>query len=118
MGLALKELIMFGNIKLNPGLKKDKPCDKFSQCHWNLNSIAAHDFSTLSLLEAYNTHLMYDIICLSEIYLDSSVPYNDPRFKLSGYKLVRADKLSNNKKVLSVFISKKPLQFDQHLLTT
>ena len=108
---------MFGNIELNPGFKKDKPCDKFSLCHWNLNSIATHDLSTLFLLEAYNTHLMFDIICLSEIYLDSSVPYNDPRLKLSGYKLVRADKLSNNKKVLSVCISKKPLQFDQYLLT-
>ena len=67
-------------------------------CHWNLNSIAAHDFSNLSLLEAYNSHHMYDIICLSETYLDSSVPYDDPRLNLSGYKLVRADNLSNNKR--------------------
>ena len=41
---------------------------------------------------------MYDIICLSETYLDSSVPYDDPRLNLSGYKLVRADNLSNNKR--------------------
>ena len=67
-------------------------------CHWNLNSIAAHDFSNLSLLEAYNSHHMYDIICLSETYLDSSVPYDDPRLNLSGYKLVRAGNLSNNKR--------------------
>ena len=40
---------------------------------------------------------MYDIICLSEIYLDSSVPYDDPRLNLSRYKLNRADNLSNNK---------------------
>ena len=37
---------------------------------------------------------MYDIICLSETYLDCSVPYDDPR----SAKLVRADNLSNNKR--------------------
>ena len=41
---------------------------------------------------------MYDTICLSKTYLDSSVPYDDPRLNLSGYKLVRADNLSNNKR--------------------
>ena len=87
-----------GYIELNPEPKKDKSCDNFSLCHWSLNSIAAHDFSKLSLLEAYNTHHMYDIICLSKTYLDSSVPYDDPRLNLSGYKLVRADNLSDNKR--------------------
>ena len=67
-------LIICGDIELNRGPKKDKSCDNFSLGHWNLNSITAHDFSKLSLLEAYNTHHMYDIICLSETYLDSSVP--------------------------------------------
>ena len=67
-------------------------------CRWNLNSIAANDFSKLSLLKAYNTHHMYDIIRLYKIYfLDSSVPYDDPRLNLCGYKLVRADNLRNNK---------------------
>ena len=37
-------------------------------------------------------------ICLSEINLDSSVPYDDPSLNLSGYKLVRADNHSNNKR--------------------
>ena len=61
-------------------------------------STVLHEFSKLSLLEAYYTHHMYGIICLSETYLDSSFPYDDPRLNLSGYKLVRADKLSNNKR--------------------
>ena len=87
-------LIICGDIELNPGPKKDKSCDNFSLSHWNLNNIAAHDFSKLSLLEVYNTHHMYDIICLSETYLDCSVPYDDPR----SAKLVRADNLSNNKR--------------------
>ena len=60
-------LIICGDIELNPGPKKDESCDNFSLCHWNLNSIAAHDFSKLSLLEAYNAHNMYDIMSLRNI---------------------------------------------------
>ena len=51
-------LIICSDTELNPGPKKDKSCDNFSLCHWNLNSIAAHDFSKLSLLETYNTYHM------------------------------------------------------------
>ena len=94
---VLLVVITCGDIELNPGPKKDKSCDNFSLCHWNVNIIAAHDFSKLFLLEAYNAHHMYDIICLSETYLDSSVPYDEPRLNLSGYKLVRSDNLSNYK---------------------
>ena len=90
--------IICGDTELNPGPKKYKSCDNFSLCHWNLNSIPAHDFSKLSLLEAYKTYHMYDVLFLSETYLDFSVPYDDLRLNLSGYKLVRADNLSNNKR--------------------
>ena len=38
------------------------------------------------------------IICLSETYLDSSFPHNDPRLSFTDFKLVRADNLSNNKR--------------------
>lgn len=62
-------------------------------------SIAACDFSKLSLLEVYKAHRMYDIICPSETYLDSFVPYDDPKLNLSGYKLVRADNMRNSKRV-------------------
>ena len=41
---------------------------------------------------------MYNTICLSETYLDSSVPYDDPKLNLPSYKLVRADNLSNNER--------------------
>ena len=42
------------------------------------------------------TLTIFTTLCLSEIYLDSSVPYDDPRLNLLGYKLGRADNLSNN----------------------
>ena len=45
-------LIICGDTEHNSGPKKNKSCNNFSLCHWNLNSIAAHGFSKLSLLEA------------------------------------------------------------------
>ena len=47
-------LICAGDIELNPGPRRNNTSYNFSFCHWNLNIIAAHNFSKLSLLEAYN----------------------------------------------------------------
>ena len=72
----------------------------------------------LSPLEASKAHHMYGIICLSETYLDSSVPYDGARLNLFGYKLVRAENLSNNKRGGVGIILKKPLLFDQYLINS
>ena len=39
-----------------------------------------------------------DIICLSEIYLDSSIPSDDENLELPGYNLVRTDNPTNTKR--------------------
>ena len=57
-------------------------------------SIHAHD--KLSLLTAYNSTQHYDIICISETYLDSSIDENT--FKLDGCSLIRADYPGNMKR--------------------
>ena len=54
-----------GDIEKNPG-QKPNSSQKFSICQWNLNSISAHNFLKLSLLQAYITVHNSDIICLSE----------------------------------------------------
>ena len=59
----------------------------FSLCHWNANSILAH--SKLSLLTAYNITYKYDIICVSETYLNSSV--DSSKLSIPGYYIIRAD---------------------------
>ena len=65
-------LLRAGDIETNPGPKKSI---KF--CHWNLNGLAAHGFVKIPLIEAFiNTH-NFDIICLSETFLDSTIPQND-----------------------------------------
>ena len=67
---------MSGDIDMNPG-PKPSSCNKFSICHWNLNSVPAHNFIKLSLLRANISVHNFDILCLSETYLDSTISSND-----------------------------------------
>ena len=83
-------LIRADDIEFNPGPRKNNISYNFSFCHWNLNSIAANNFSKQSFLEAYNAQHKFDMICLSETFLDSSIPTNDEKLNIKGYKLVRA----------------------------
>ena len=43
-----------------------------------------------SLIEAYKTSYKYDFICISEIYLDSTVAADYKDLAIEGYNLVRA----------------------------
>ena len=89
-------ILLNGDIKPNPG-----PTPSSGQCfsiyHWNLNSIATHNFAKLSLLTAWNLVHSFDI-CLSETYLNSETPPNDTHLELPGYNLFRYDHPSNNKR--------------------
>ena len=49
------------------------------------------------MLEAYNALHNYDVICISETYLDSSHRNDDHSLKLQGYELIRADHPDNTK---------------------
>ena len=86
--ITLKLLLRSGDIESNPGPKSKH---SLSICHFNINSLSAHNFAKLSSLKAFNSVHNFDIICLSESFLDSSFPSNNPDLALSGYKLVRAD---------------------------
>ena len=88
-------LYCHGDIELNPGPRKSKE-NTLSICHWNLNSITAHNFSKLTQLKAYISTYKHDFICLSETYLDSSIP--DNLIEIEGYNLVRADHPDNIKR--------------------
>ena len=88
-------LLCHGDIEPNPGPKKLKK-NSLSVCHWNLNSLSAHNFSKLTQLKAYISMCKHDFICLSETYLDSSTP--DRLLEIDGYILVRADNSNNIKR--------------------
>ena len=49
-------------------------------------------------LNSYIAIHKFDIICISERYLDSSTPSDDSCLEISGYTLVRTDHPSNNKR--------------------
>ena len=68
-------ILLSGDIKTNPGLISSSG-NCFSIFHWNLNSITAHNYAKLSLLTAYNLVDSFDMICLSETYLNSETPPN------------------------------------------
>ena len=85
-------LLSHGDIEVN--LVPKRKISKFSCCHWNVNSILAHD--KLSLIKSHNTVQKYDIICISETFLDSSA--NESSLLIPGYHLLRADHPNNLKK--------------------
>ena len=61
-----------GDIESNPGPRKLKT-NLYSVCHWNLNSLPAHNISKLAQLKTYISVYKYDFICLSETYLSTSI---------------------------------------------
>ena len=83
-----------GDIEINPGPKRSS----LTFCHWNLNGVAAHEFIKVSLLQGYMTERNFDIICLSETFLNSSLDSEDDRLKIEGYNLIRSDHPSDSKK--------------------
>ena len=87
-------LVNSGDTETNPGPRKSSPI-KF--CHWNLNGLAAHDFIKLPLIEPFITTHNFDILCLSETFLDLTIDLNDENINIDGYFILRADHPSNNK---------------------
>ena len=67
------QLIRSGDIEIQPGPIKNAL--KF--CHWNLNSVLAHDRIKISLLEAYNSVYNYDILVLGETYLSGDISHDE-----------------------------------------
>ena len=88
-------LVQYGDIEINPGLPK-KQQKYFPCCHWNVSSLLAH--IKISLLTAYNTINQYDVICISETFLDSSVLLDDHNLSIQGYSLIWAGLPDNVKR--------------------
>ena len=86
--LSLFFLFCFcSDIEADPGPKYSS----LTFSHWNLNDRTAHDPIKISLRQAYVTQHNYDIICLSETFLNSSTETYDDRISIDGYNLIRAD---------------------------
>ena len=83
---SLYTFICNGDVELNLGLILHS-CYSFSICHWNLKSLSTHNFIKVSVLRIYITISRFDIICLSETYLDSSFLSKGANLGLTGYDL-------------------------------
>ena len=90
-------LLISGDIGNNPGPEKSRGQD-ISLCHWNLNGITANNFIKISLLEAYISVHDFDLICITETFLDSDCSSDDPRLSLQGYAMIRSDHPSGTKR--------------------
>ena len=92
--LSLTIIRLSDDIEENPGPKRNS----FSICHWNLNSITEHNYLKVSLLRAYISLHNFDVVCISETYLDSTTALDDENLHIAGYNLLRADHASNSKR--------------------
>ena len=52
-------------------------------CHWNLNNVVLHNFAKIQSLIAYNCIHKFEIICLSESYLNSEILSSGINYKYS-----------------------------------
>ena len=76
-----KCILLSGDIEMNPGPGNAT----FIFCSWKLNSICAHDFMRIVLLEAYNAIHDYYLIGIVEIHLNDTV--DETKLTLNGYSL-------------------------------
>ena len=86
-----------GDVKENRGPTPSSN-QTFYFCHWHWNSISAHNYIKLSILRAYLSTHRFDVICLSETYLDSDTSHEDANLEIVGYTLIGADHPSNTKR--------------------
>ena len=86
-----------GGVEENLGPKRYS-VNYLTICYWNLNSIVAHNVIKVALLKAYLSVHEMDIICLSETYLESSVPFQDDNLQIPRFSSVRAAHPSNTKR--------------------
>ena len=91
-------LLTYGDIESNSGPRKRDSRYNFLVCHWNLKSMAAHNFEKINLLEVYNIINKFDVIYLSESYLGSSIALDKDDLDIKGYNLYRVDHPNNVKR--------------------
>ena len=92
---------------MNPGLKFFIR-ERFSICHWNLNSVAAHNDTKMLLLKVNNSSLQISYnLFIRETYLDFKTLSNDDNLDMSGYNLVRSDHPSNSKRGWSMHLLRR-----------
>ena len=86
--LSLTIIRLSGDIEENSGPRCSSN-KSFSICHWNLNSITAHNYPKISLLRAYISLHNFDVVCISEICLDFTTALDNENLAITRYNLLR-----------------------------
>ena len=73
-------ILLSGDVEISPGPRHNSG-ESFSICHWYLNSVSAYNYTKLSSLKAFIAVYKFDIVCLSETHLDSSIAPDDENWK-------------------------------------
>ena len=87
---------VFRNILLSGDVETNLGPETLDFCFLNLNSITAHDFLRVLLIEAYNSVLNYDLISIVETHLDSTI--DKDRLALDCYSFIKANHPQNVKR--------------------
>ena len=95
--IFLNLIFQHGDIETNPG-PRTYHSQNFSFFHWNLNSLPAHNYSKVPLLQAFNALHNFDLICLSESYFKFSITMDEKSLIIDGYKLIYADHPSDTRR--------------------
>ena len=99
-----------GDVEENPA-PAPSSSQSFSICHWSLNSISAGNYIKLLHLRAYVSTYKFDVICISETYLNSDTSTADENLEIAGYILIRTDHPSNIKRTGVCIYYKHSLAF-------
>ena len=91
-GLIQLLIVCIVDIEINPGPKMKS---QLSFCDKNLNGFSAHNLVKVSVLQALAVTHEYDIISLSETFLDLSISNDNEIIRIEGYNLLWVDHPSN-----------------------
>ena len=89
-------MVGFRTILLSDDIESNPVPETLDFCTWNLNSITAHDFLRVSLVEAYNSIYNHDLIGVVETHLDSTI--DEERLALDGYSFHKDNHPQNVKR--------------------
>ena len=84
-----------GDVEMNPGPLSN--CKEYSQSATGISTV----YLPMTILNYFFwKHILhkFDIICLSETYLDSTTPNDDGKLQIPGYTLICSDHPSNIKR--------------------
>ena len=91
-------IVMSGDVEVKTGPKRNScQSQSFSICHWNLSSLTTHSFAKVSLLTAYFSVNKFDIVYLSEAFLNSVILIDDENLQIPGYGIANVEHPSNKK---------------------